>query len=115
MSNIAVVPRFQKLWELTSDLESAGTTTYPGCPINLSAPINRSCPTPLGLSYGFHDVVNFSPFLPRSGLGPPSLHYPTVDFRFVSDSARDEGPRSKGAPLLCGVVVPRQNKAPLWT
>ena len=40
---------------------------------------------------------------------------PTVDFRFVGNSTRDEGPGSKGAPLLCRVTMPRQNKATLWT
>ena len=40
MSNIAVVTRFQKPWALTSDLDSAGISTCPGCPTNLSAPFN---------------------------------------------------------------------------
>ena len=37
MSNIAVVPRFQKPWALTSDLDSAGTSTCPGLPTILAA------------------------------------------------------------------------------
>ena len=38
MSNIAVVPRFQKLWALTSALGSAGTCTCPSLLTNTAAP-----------------------------------------------------------------------------
>ena len=75
-------------------------------------PINRSCPTPLGLSYSFRASIGFSSFLLRSGPGPLPLHCPTVYFRFVGDSAMGEVPGSRGAPLLYGIVVPRKNKAP---
>ena len=54
-------------------------------------------------------IFQFSSFLPRSGPGPLPLHCPTVYFWFVGDSARDKGPSSKGALLICGVVVPRKN------
>ena len=39
MSNIAVVPRLQKSWELMYSLDSTGTTTCTGCPTNLYAPL----------------------------------------------------------------------------
>ena len=39
MLNIVVVRRFQKPWALTSALDSTGTTTCTGCPINLDAPL----------------------------------------------------------------------------
>ena len=37
MSNIAVVPCFQKPWALTSDLDYAGTTTCPDQPTNMAS------------------------------------------------------------------------------
>ena len=39
-SNILVVPLFQKPWSLMYALDSTGTTTCPGCPIHLAAPLN---------------------------------------------------------------------------
>ena len=36
---MAVVPRFQNPWALTSALDSAGTTTCPSCRTNLAAPL----------------------------------------------------------------------------
>ena len=59
-------------------------------------------------------AVGFSSFLPRSVPGPLPLHCPTIDSRFVGYCARNEGLSSQGSPLLCGVVIPRKNKVPLW-
>ena len=61
MSNIAVVPRFQKPWALTSDLDSAGTTTCPGCPTSLAAPF----------------IVRPTVSVPSSDY-PPSCHAPAL-------------------------------------
>ena len=74
---------------------------YSGCPVNRPP-------------YCIRAAVGFSSFLPRSSPGPLPLHCPTIDFRLVGDSAREEGPGSEGTPLLCGGVMPRKNKAPIW-
>ena len=64
--------------------------------------------------YSICATAGFSSFLSRSSPGPLPLHCPTVDFWFVGDSARDEGPGSKGAPLLYGVIILCKNKENLW-
>ena len=47
MSNILVVPRFQKLWALTSSLDYAGTATCTGLLTNTAAPLPaRPLPPP---------------------------------------------------------------------
>ena len=46
MSNIAMVPRFQKLWVLTSVLDSAGTSTCPFLLANTADQFTVVCPLP---------------------------------------------------------------------
>ena len=74
------------------------------------------CPfiNPLGFPYIICTAIGCCTLLPCSSLVPIPLYYPTVDFRFVGNSTRDEDPCSKGA-LLCRIIMPRQNKSTLWS
>ena len=62
MSNISVVPRFQKPWALTSSVDSAGTSTCHGCLSNLTAPF---------------DVFLFPPWASPTVPMPPSAAPPS--------------------------------------
>ena len=75
MSNITVIPRFQKTWAHTSDLLSAGTSTFTGCPTNISAPFNVFPLTPWASS-----KVSVPPMAAPPSCRPPApvLSYCTV-------------------------------------
>ena len=66
MSNIVVVPRFQKPWAITSAFNYAGTSTYPGLPVNLASLFTVFSITPLGFYYSIHATFGYSTVLPRS-------------------------------------------------
>ena len=112
MSNIAVVPRFQKPWALKYALDSAGTCNYPGLLDNTATLFTLGLP-PTGLILQCPQrhwlLLLDAAFLP--GLLP--LYYPTVYFRFVGNSTKDQGPGSKSSPLLCSFIMPFHNKATL--
>ena len=71
--------------------------------------------TPLGLSDNVITTFGCLPFLPRSSPGHLPLYCPTVYFLFVGYITKDEETGSKGAPILCSVIILHQNKDTLWS
>ena len=92
MSNITVIPRFQKTWAHTSDLLSAGTSTFTGCPTNISAPFNVLPLTPWA-----SPKVSVPPMAAPPSCRPPApvLSYCTVLLLIFGSYLIELGTRSQ--------------------
>ena len=84
MSNIAVVPRFQKPGAVTSDLDSVSSTTSPGCPINLDASLTVLSLFPSAITY------------------EPKINSRTVQGERTRAGARQEGGEADGGTETVG-------------